>query len=107
MDKITKIKIKEFVKRKLSTDPLWAQRALLKIYDFQTHEEQRAQDTRYNNGVGFTGTDGRILSSLAKQLEKYGRLSDKQMHILFTKMPKYWIQIIKISDQDKLKSLIK
>jgi hypothetical protein len=106
MDKIKKSLIKEFVKIKLSTDPKWTQQALRRIYEFQTQEEQRAQDTRYHNGVGFTGTDGRILSSLAKQLQRYGRLSEKQMGILFKKMPKYWQQVVKISDKEKLNSLI-
>jgi hypothetical protein len=106
MSKITKVQIKEFVKSKLSTDPVWARHALLKIYEFQTLEEQDIKDTMYYNGVGFTGMDGRILSSLAKQLQEKRYLSDNQMEILFRKMPKYWIQVVKISDKEKLNSLI-
>ena len=106
MSKVTKVQIKEFVKGKLSTDPVWARHALLKIYEFQTQEEQRAKDTRFHNGVGFTGVDGRILSSFAQQLEKKRTLSDKQMAIVFKKMPKYWIQVVKISNKEHLNSLI-
>jgi hypothetical protein len=106
MNNVSKTQIKEFVKTKLSTDPKWAQHALLKIFEFQTLEEQRSKDTIMNNGVGFTGTDGRILSSLASQLLKKRYLSDKQMAIVFKKMPKYWIQVIKISDKEKLNSLV-
>jgi hypothetical protein len=106
MSKVTKVQIKEFVKRKLSTDKVWAQHALLKIFEFQTIEEQKSKDTIMNNGVGFTGTDGRILSSLALQLQKKRYLSDKQMTLVFKKMPKYWIQVVKISDKEKLNSLI-
>ena len=106
MSKVTKVQIKEFVKRKLSTDKTWAQQALLKIYTFQTQEEQRARDTMYNNGVGFTGVDGRILTSFAKQLQKNCYLSEKQMVIVFKKMPKYWIQVVKISDKEKLNAMI-
>jgi len=106
MNKVSKIQIKEFVKKKLSSDPRWAQHALLKIFEFQTQDEQRAKDTKYHNGVGFTGTDGRILSSLATQLQKKRYLSDKQMALVFKKMPKYWIQVMKISDKEKLSSLI-
>jgi len=107
MDKITKAQVKEFVKQKLASDPVWSQQALLRIYDFQTIEEKKSKDTRFHNGVGFTGTDGRILTSMAIQLKKYGRLSPKQMSIVMTKMPKYWGQIVKISDKEKLYSLIK
>lgn len=107
MEGITKTRIKEFVKGKLSTDPNWAKQALLRIYEFQTKEEQQVKDTMYNNGVGFTGTDGRILTSFAKQLMKNNYLSEKQMILLFKKMPKYWSQVVKISDKEKLKLLIK
>jgi hypothetical protein len=106
MTKVTKVQIKEFVKGKLSTDKTWAQQALLKIFEFQTLEEQKSKDTMFHNGVGFTGTDGRILSSLATQLQKKRYLSDKQMALVFKKMPKYWIQVVKISDKEKLNSLI-
>ena len=106
MSKVTKVQIKEFVKRKLSTDKTWAQQALLKIFEFQTLEEQKSKDTIMHNGVGFTGTDGRILSSLATQLQRKKYLSDKQMDLVFKKMPKYWIQVVKISDKEKLNSLI-
>jgi hypothetical protein len=106
MSKVTKVQIRDFVKGKLSTDRIWAQQALLKIFEFQTLEEQKSKDTIMNNGVGFTGTDGRILSSLATQLQKKRYLSDKQMAIVFKKMPKYWIQVVKISDKEKLNSLI-
>lgn len=106
MAKITQLQKKEFLKEKLGTDPRWAKHALLKIFEFQTQEEQDHECTHDHNGVGFTGVDGEFLSSLAKQLLKYKRLSDKQMIHLFKKMPKYWKQILKISDEEKLLSLI-
>ena len=106
MSKITKAQVREFVKTKLSKDPEWAQRALLKIFEFQTQEEQKAEHTLYHNRVGFTGTDGKILSSFAKQLDRRGSLSEKQMYLLMKKMPKYWAQVVKISDEQKLMSLI-
>lgn len=107
MDKVKKSLVKAFVKEKLSTSPVWAKQALLRIYELQTSDEQRMQGTIYHNGVGFTGTDGRILTSFAKQLLKTGYLSDKQMQLLMKKMPKYWIQVVKVSDKEKLNSLIK
>jgi len=106
MSKITKVQIRDFVKAKLATDPIWAQQALLKIFEFQTLEEQNSKDTMYHNGVGFTGVDGRFLSSLALQLKKKRTLSEKQMEHVFKKMPKYWNQVVKISNKEKLHSLI-
>jgi hypothetical protein len=102
MEKITKSKIREFIKYKLSNDQKWSEKALLKIFEFQTKEEKSMEQTTDHNGVGFTGIDGELLSSFAKQLERRGYLSPKQLNILFKKMPKYWAQIIKISDKEKL-----
>jgi len=106
MAKITKTQIKEFVRTKLNSDPRWAKHALLKIFEFQTEDEQEWETTHDHNGVGFTGIDGEILSSFAKQLQKRGFLSPKQMAIVFKKMPKYWKQVINISDDEKLLNLI-
>lgn len=106
MANITKIQIQQYLKTKLGSDPRWAKHALLKIFEFQTAEEKSAEHTRENNGIGFTGVDGEILTSFAKQLERKGYLSPKQMNLLFKKMPKYWKQILSISDEDKLMSLI-
>lgn len=107
MDKVLKTQIKGYVKLKLATDPVWAQKALLKIYELQTQDEKKSQHTIYYNNIGFTGTDSRILTSLSKYLQKFGCLTQKQMNIVFKKMPKYWNQIVKMSDQEKLYSLVK
>ena len=106
MDKITKTQVRDFVKAKLATDPIWAQKALLKIFEFQTLDEQKCKDTIYHNGVGFNGTDWEILSSFALQFRKKRYLSDKQMKYVFKKMPKYWGQVVKISDEKQLHALI-
>jgi hypothetical protein len=104
--KTLKKDIKSFVKTQLGTSKCWAQNALLKIYEFQTAEEQSHEHTEDMNGVGFTGTDGEILTSFAKQLMVKKYLSDKQMGIVFKKMPKYWMQIIMVSDPIKLELLV-
>jgi len=106
MATITKSQIKEFVRNQLATNEVWAKAGLLKIYDFQTSEEQQIEATCVHNNIGFTGTDGEILSSFAKQLTYKGYLSPKQMALVYKKMPKYWKQIIGISDQIKLISMV-
>jgi len=106
MAKITKQQIKEFVRGKLANDTRWALHGLTKIFEFQTADEQEYETTSEYNGVGFTGVDGEILSSFAKQYNNRKWLSEKQMAILMKKMPKYWKQIISISDEEKLKAMI-
>jgi len=102
----TKTQIRDYVRTKLGTSPVWAKHALLKIFEFQTISEQNSEATLESNGVGFTGADGEILASFAKQLKIKNYLSPKQMDLLYKKMPKYWKQIISISDEDKLLTLI-
>ena len=96
----------KFVKEKLASNKNWAINALVKIFEFQTKEEQLSEETIETNGVGFTGVDAEILTSLAQHYISKGWLSPKQMNILYKKMPKYWMQIIKISDEDKLNLMV-
>lgn len=78
-----------------------AQKALLRIYANQTIDEQRVGMTTKYNGIGFTGSDSQILSFFAKQLKKFGRLSDKQNAILMKKIGKYAGQLVKMSIADQ------
>jgi hypothetical protein len=103
----TKTQIKGFLKSKLASDKKWANTALIKIFEFQTNDEQQTEYTKYVNSVGFSGVDAKILSSLTKFYAKNGFLTPKQQIIVFKKMPKYWKQILEISDTNKLETLIK
>ena len=81
------------IRAKLTNDPKWVIRGLLAVYANQTRDEQTAEAVKYHNGIGFTGTDGEILSSFAKQVEAGRQMSPKQMALLFRKMPKYARQL--------------
>lgn len=101
--KITKAQLKDFTREMLATNSVWALRALIKIYtENQTEEEQSCDSTIADNGIGFSGVDANILSSFARQYMKYKRLSPKQMAIVYKKMPRYWRQVIEMSDDVKL-----
>lgn len=73
------------------------QRAIIAIYSKQTADEQRTEETRHNNGIGFNGSDAIILSSFAKQIQRGATLSAKQMAIALKKMPKYAGQLERIA----------
>ena len=96
-----------YVKNQLSTNPAWAQRAIVKLWERQTADEQATQNTRNVNGMGFNGTDAFILSSFAEQINKGRTLSPKQLTIAFKKLPKYSRQIISEIPQDKLTEIEK
>jgi hypothetical protein len=89
MEYKSKSAIESAIRAAITTDPQRAVKAMLRIYEYQTESEQESGDVSEFNGVGFAGTDSEILTSFCKQYQKYGRLSEKQMQILFKKIGKY------------------
>lgn len=104
--KITKTLQISFLRGKIASNPDWAKRALLKIYENQTATEQDNGHTIEDNGIGFSGSDSAFLSSLAEQLKTRGTLSDKQTASIQKLMPKYSKQILAITDEAILNSMI-
>ncbi len=82
-----------FIREKLGTNPKWAVRGLVRIFENQTDGEQEMGATVEDNGIGFTGADADILTSFVHQFKEREFLSGKQMGILFKKMPKYARQL--------------
>lgn len=91
-----------YIKNQLATNPAWAARAIVKLHQMQTFDEQNSQTTKESNGVGFNGTDATILSSFADQINKGRTLSPKQLAIAFKKLPKYSRQVIGFIPAEKL-----
>ena len=60
MIKITQDQKKEFIKNKLATDARWAKHALLKIFEFQTEEEQVMETTCVHNKCGYLAEDKQL-----------------------------------------------
>lgn len=95
-----------YIREQLRTNPQWAIRALLRIYDRQTRVEQVRGETIQDNGVGFTGTDAKTLTRIAKISIINGKLQSHFFPTLFHRMPKYWRQILSISDVNKIDQLM-
>lgn len=74
-------------------------RGLVAIYNKQTEDEKQAETTRHDNGIGFSGCDATILSSIAKQVLAGHRLSQKQYELVEKKMRKYVKQLTKIANR--------
>lgn len=105
--KPTQKNIVSYVKQMLSTNKVWATKALVRIYqENQTSDEQMAKTTSHDNGIGFSGVDAMFASSLAEQYLKRGGLSDKQMGFVFKIIPKYAGQVVKMSDSNKLAAMV-
>ena len=97
--------IEIYIREQLKTNETWAKKALIRIYQLQTVDEQNSETTHIRNNVGFTGADAPILTSLAKFYLKTGFLTEKQTNLLKKKICKYWRQIWSISDQTKIEEL--
>jgi hypothetical protein len=74
-------------------------RGLMVLYALQTDDEQATETTREDNKVGFTGYDAEFLTSVAKQYERKGYLSPKQIQAVRRKLMKYWRQLADRANQ--------
>ena len=75
-------------------------RALVHIYNRQTEDEKESKDTKYNNGIGFTGADAYSGAMTARFFLKHGTLADWQVNKWMKlnskgepRLAKYWKQI--------------
>lgn len=104
--KITKSILVEFLKKMLTTNHKWATAALIRIYDNQTLDEQNCGETYHLNGIGFSGSDARILTSFAEFYKNKGYLTERQITCVFKKIGKYANQLTRESyfSWDKLET---
>lgn len=68
-------------------------KALYIVYKNQTSEELQERESKNRNGIGFNKLDAPMLTSMAHSVFGQNEVSEKDLQILRTKMPKYWRQI--------------
>lgn len=83
-----------YLKYKLSTDKRWCLRALQRIFENQTYDQQIQNITKQFNKIGFNSNDAKIMSSIYQFYVQNDYLSMKQLNICYRIMPKYAKQII-------------
>ena len=96
----------EQLRHRLASNDRWALRALIRIYQNQTADEQCRETTIERNGIGFTGPDAEILTSFARQYQRRGGLSERQMIILRRRIPAYARQIVQGSDSTRIEAAL-
>ena len=82
-------------------------RGVVRIFEFQTADEKNSENTQYDNGIGFSAVDAKIMSSFAKQIMVHQRgggkyrfpLSPKQLAIARTRIVKYARQLCEIANR--------
>lgn len=92
------------VREKLATNQKWVEGAIVKLYDFQTADEQQGEYTTSKNNIGFNAFDAKTLSYYAIWLKSGKCLSGKYLANAYKLMPKYAGQILtcinnKVEDQ--------
>jgi len=90
----------EEIKQMLLTRKDAVMKGMCRIYELQTEQEKNVGDTIENNGIGFNGVDGEIMSSFVQFYKAKGFLTEKQMVIAQKKMPKYAKQLTKIANNE-------
>jgi hypothetical protein len=110
-DLTTDVSRVDFIRDKLRNDERWILRGMYAIYQLQTEEEKQSESTRDNNGVGFSGIDGEIMTSFSNQMVNRGFVqqmnnpgitirtffSEKQEKYVRKYMPRYARQLVKIA----------
>lgn len=89
-----KVWTKESVKDLLRRNDEAVERGILRIYSFQTDEEQYIGATKVVNGKGFNKFDVEILTSFALQIRRGKHLTEKQMYKARPKICKYAGQLL-------------
>ena len=74
------------------------ERSLLKLFEMQTQDEQKAESINGTNGAGFNKVDAPILTNMAKSLMQYGRLTTNQLAYVRARIYKYAGQLTKIAN---------
>jgi hypothetical protein len=90
---------KNMIKDLLLFSDVAVMKAILRIYELQTKDEQETNTCHNNNKVGFNGVDAELLSSFAKQILSGRKLSEKQMLYARKKIIKYSSQLTKIANK--------
>lgn len=93
----SKKELQEAIRAQITSSDAQSIKAMLRIFEYQTEDEQHYGDVSEYNGVGFVGNDARILTSFCKQYTNKGYLSPKQMAIVRKKVGKYAGQLTKLS----------
>jgi len=96
---VTRVWTVEEIRDRLQTSDKTVERSLVKLLEKQTEDEQRAELTKYRNGMGFNAKDARFGSSLAKVVQSGRHLSPKQIESARKMLTKYSGQLARIASE--------
>lgn len=74
-------------------------KAIIAIYNRQTEDEKKAEDTKHHNGVGFSSADARLGTYYARHLLGGKALTGKHLERARTMAMKYRGQLVDIATE--------
>ena len=83
----------------LETNNEMVAKSILKLYEYQTDDEQNNGTSSKNNGYGFNKFDAEFLSSIAQWILSGKKLTQKQLETSRKRLLKYSEQLAKIANQ--------
>ena len=84
---------KEQIQYQLENNPKWIERSLVVLYNRQTQDEKENVMTKWENGIGFNGSDVRYLTYCSKWVLSGRHLSGVHLQKCGKMLKKYWKQI--------------
>lgn len=84
---------KEYIQEQLQFNPKWIERGLVVLYNRQTQDEKENVMTKWENGVGFNGSDVKYLTYCSKWVLSGRSLSGVHLNKCGKMLKKYWKQI--------------
>jgi len=97
---MSKVWKKEDIVNMLKENPTAVLVGMLRIYDLQTVDEKAVEETTQNNGVGYNGFDGKIMSNLSTFFLSRKFLTEKQFNVAKKIIIKYAGQLTKIANNE-------
>ena len=86
------------IRKLIAENDQMVERAIVKLYECQTADEQTCGETVHSNGVGFNGCDAKLLTSFAQWILSGRHLTPKQMQYARPKLSKYAKQLTAIAN---------
>jgi cob(I)alamin adenosyltransferase len=99
MQQLTAKAKKEQIQYLIDHNDLAVARAVVRIYQRQTTDEQRSEVTKHTNSIGFNGPDAKYLTSAAKYVINNGKLTGNHVDMVRRRIRRYWRQLAEIAEE--------
>lgn len=98
MEDTKKVWSREKIAELFATNDVFVYRSLVKLFEYQTRDEQLSEMTKWHNNVGVRPNDAYMLAQLVRFYQAKGFLTPKQVMYARKKFAKYIGQLTRIAN---------